>query len=146
MVTMGVKTVVVDKETCLLSERSAKRVEDGRRGRRGEGCTVVKANGRQRLCHTLSLIWQLPISPPHQSIARNTRPHTKKSFFPFLFRGEAARKRQQTTGTRTPQFIEGSIYTGEGKRRSKVWSENSRQTKIQGVRMRNLCGPCAPEY
>ena len=47
VVVMGVKTVVADKETCPLSERSARRVEDGGRGRRGEGCLVVKANGRQ---------------------------------------------------------------------------------------------------
>ena len=33
----GVKTAVDDKETCLLSEWSARRVEDGGGGRRGRG-------------------------------------------------------------------------------------------------------------
>ena len=46
VVVMGVKTVVADKETCLLSERPARPLEDGGRGRRGEGCTVVKAGDR----------------------------------------------------------------------------------------------------
>ena len=84
MVVMGVKTVVVDKETCLPSERPARRVEGGGRGRRGEGCTVVKANGRQRLCHTLSLIWQLPISSPSIDCPEHSAAHKQKFFFFFL--------------------------------------------------------------
>ena len=83
---MGVKTVVANKETCLLPERRARRVEDGGRGRRGEGCTVVKANGRQRLCHTLSLIWQLPISSPINRLP-GTLELTNKIHLPLLFCG-----------------------------------------------------------
>ena len=81
---MGAKTVVADKETCLVPERPARRVEGGGRGRRGEGCTVVKANGRQRLCHTLSLIWQLPISSPSIDCPEHTAAHKQNSFFSFF--------------------------------------------------------------
>ena len=84
VVVMEVKTVVADKRTCLLSERSARRVEDGGRGGRGEGCLVVKANGRQRLCHTLSLIWQLPISSPINRLPGTLDQHKQNSFFSFF--------------------------------------------------------------
>ena len=86
VVVTGGKTVVVDKETCPLSERPVRRVEDGGRGRRGEGRTVVKANGRQRLCHTLSLIWHLPICAPSIDCPEHSTTHKQFSFF-FLFEG-----------------------------------------------------------
>jgi len=37
VVVIGVKTVVADKETCLLSKQPVKWVEDGRRGEGGRG-------------------------------------------------------------------------------------------------------------
>jgi len=85
VVVVGVKTVVADKGTCLLSERSARRVEDGGRGGREEGCLVVKANGRQRLCHTLSLIWQLPISSPSIDCPEHSTSTNKILFFLSFF-------------------------------------------------------------
>lgn len=118
-----------------------------RKGRRGEGCIVVKANGRQRLCHTLSLIWHLPISPPHQSIARNTRPRTNKILFSFFlpcFAGNVPGK--QSTKTCTVRSVESTIYDLEAARMRVEGRECDGglcRNKSPGVRMRNLCGPCA---
>ena len=86
------QTVAADDETCLLSERSAQRVEDGGRGRRGEGSPVVRANGRQRLCHTLSLIWQLPISSPSIDWSGTHSRTNKIHFFSLVLRGHDEEK------------------------------------------------------
>lgn len=51
MVVMGVKTVAAVKETCLLSERWTRQVEDGRRGRRGGG-GVLWSRRTDRECVT----------------------------------------------------------------------------------------------
>ena len=80
------KTVAVERETCLPSEWSARRDEDGGRGRRGGGGVQrSRANG-QRVRHTLSLIWQLPIGPPPINRLPGT-PDKHNPFFSFLSRG-----------------------------------------------------------
>lgn len=52
MAVMGVKTVVVAKETCLPSERSVRQVEDGGGGRRGAGGVLwSRRTGRECVTH-----------------------------------------------------------------------------------------------
>ena len=84
VVVMEVKTVVADKRTCLLSERSARRVEDGGRGGKGGG---VSSGQGERTTETVShTVPNMAAADqfPHQSIARNTRPAQTKFFFFFL--------------------------------------------------------------
>lgn len=79
MAVMGVKTVVAAEKTCLLPERSARRVEDGGRGEGGRG--VLWSRRTDRECHTLSLIWQLPISPPINRLLGTLLPADKEYTF-----------------------------------------------------------------
>ena len=136
---MGVKTVVANKETCLLPERRARRVEDGGRGRRGEGCTVVKANGRQRLCHTLSLIWQLPISSPSIDCPEHSAAHKQILFFlSFLFCGGFTLEKQQQRWTETVHSIELGIYNGGDagqKPRMGRWFGSEQDTRGENARL-----------
>jgi len=149
VVVMGVKTVVANKGTCLLSERTARRVEDGVRRRRGEGCLVVKANGRQRLCHTLSLIWQLPISSPSIDCPEHSTTQTKFFFFFLVFRGANLGKKNnnplkmsRSTQLRVLYTTGSKVECGsKGKNWMVVWAG----TRAPGAKMRDPCGPCAPK-